>query len=86
MLLFSDVTYKMIELNGRNVILFNKYTFSKIGSANFNYYGCSKKSMLMCKARISFDKDWNIKQVFDEHNHPPPNLFVTPSGKYYLVR
>lgn len=76
----------MIELNGRNVILYKKHTFSKIGSPNFNYYGCSKKALLMCKAKITFDKEWNIKQAVDEHNHPPPNLYATPSGRYYIVR
>lgn len=80
----DDELFRMINLNGRNVILYKNHTFSKVGFIDTNYYYCSKKTMLNCKAKIHFDRNWHIKQKYDEHNHACPKLFVTSNGMYFL--
>lgn len=73
----------MIEINGRTLIMYQNYTFSKKGSAN-NFY-CSKKQVTSCAAKLNFDKEMVLRQVYSWHNHPPPKLYKTPSGKYIKV-
>lgn len=80
---FSDNSYCMIAINRRNVVLYKNYTYSKKGSSN-NFY-CSKKQVTACPAKLNFDKEMILRQVVDEHNHPPPKLYKTPSGKFIKV-
>lgn len=84
--IFTAITLKMIELNGRNAILYNNHTFSKSGRPGRNLYRCSRKSALSCKARIRFDQNMKVTQIVDEHLHSPPKLFVTGDGKYVKIR
>lgn len=86
LLIFTGGAFKIIELNGRNAILYNKYTFSKSGEPSRNYYRCSRKSAKSCKARIKFDRNMKVTQIMDEHLHSPPNLYVTGDGKYINIR
>lgn len=81
---FTGYAYKIIDLNRRKMILYKNYTFSQHTQKSNNFY-CSKRTTLSCKAKINLDKTWNIRQVVSEHNHPPPVLYLTPSGKYVKV-
>ncbi|KAJ8724558.1 hypothetical protein PYW08_016032 [Mythimna loreyi] len=71
--------YEIVNLNGKTVLLYQNYTFSKQGPS-FRYQACSKK-MKNCKARLTLNVDGSIKSAVTEHNHPPPRILQT--GKPY---
>lgn len=78
----SGINYEMIDLNGSCTILVNGYTFSKGGTAKYNFYLCSKNRRLRCKARLNFNKHWEVTSCLLEHNHEPPKLQKLKNGTY----
>lgn len=68
--------FKIVELNGRYILLYQNHTFSKIGLKN---------QIMIAAPRRFFDRNWQLKEVCNEHNHHPPHLVVTADGKYFNV-
>lgn len=82
--LFAGRAYEMIELNGRIVLLYKQYTFSKRGPP-YRLHFCSKKVTNNCKAKVVLDGNGDIVYARTDHNHPPPKLVRTSNGKYCKV-
>ncbi|CAB3250341.1 unnamed protein product [Arctia plantaginis] len=76
--------YKIISLNGRTVLLYENYTYSKHGVSFRNQY-CSQKAAKNCRAKLTLNEDRSIKLTSAEHNHPPPKIFQTTNGLYFKV-
>lgn len=74
----------MIQLNGKTVLLYDNYTFSKQGPSICHQY-CSKKLTCKCPAKITLDKLGGIKNANTNHNHPPPKIICTANGQYFRV-
>lgn len=78
-------TYELISLNGKTVLLYQKYTYSKQGPKDPRYYYCSRKQSQKCQAKINLHRDGSFAMTNTEHNHPPPKLYKTNDGKYLKI-
>lgn len=74
--------YEIIKVKKRNIILYNNFTYSKVGRTMRHQY-CSKKSRNDCRAKLTLREDGSIESAYTCHNHPPPMLMKTPNGVYY---
>lgn len=82
--IFFVILVELITLgNGRNLLLCNKYTYSKSGPSTKtgNRWACSSHNH-GCKAFIRTSKDMMILRMDLKHVHPPPNYVKTRDGKY----
>lgn len=59
------------------------YTFAQMHSQRYWY--CSQKSK-GCKAKVKLDTDGTVISADTEHFHNPPNIHVTKTGRYLVLR
>lgn len=64
-------------------MLMGGYTFAQMHSQRHWY--CSQKRK-GCKARVKLDTDGTLISALTEHNHLPPNIHVTKTGHYLILR
>lgn len=77
---------KFIDLNGKNVLLYGGYTFSRWGAQKLRNFYCSRRQGIACPAKINFNEQWGIRNhSILEHNHDPPQIALSSSGKYYKL-
>ncbi|CAG9787373.1 unnamed protein product [Diatraea saccharalis] len=74
----------MAVVNGKYLILHQKYTYSKKGPT-FKHWYCSKRLTLQCGAKIKLDDEKRIVLADTNHNHPPPKIYKTSNGSYVTV-
>lgn len=81
---FTDGPRFVQTLNGAKLLILNGYSFSKNTMAkNGNCrYTCSNAASKKCKAYLHLNSDCVITKIIEEHNHEPPQYFVTKSGHY----
>ncbi|CAB3235387.1 unnamed protein product [Arctia plantaginis] len=79
------IPYKAVPTGkGNFLILVQGNTFSVRGCNKLTYY-CSRKTATGCKAKVWLDSKRLIVATDLEHNHPPPTLHETPSGKIIKI-
>ncbi|KAF9412002.1 hypothetical protein HW555_009357 [Spodoptera exigua] len=64
-------------LKGKNLLMYNQYTFSQ--DHNSNSYYCSKK-LSGCRASVKLTKDGAIREANTTHNHSPPKYMKMANG------
>lgn len=81
--LFPEKHYKEMKLiNGRELIMYQNYTFSFHGPKKYKrYLICSQRSSANCSASLKLDDDGNIVQGFNTyHNHDAPKYKKIQNG------
>ncbi|RVE50160.1 hypothetical protein evm_005183 [Chilo suppressalis] len=76
--------YEMIVVNGKSLLLYKEYTYSKRGPSLKHWY-CSRKLTLQCGAKIKLNNDKQVVSSDTSHNHPAPKLYKHQDGSYIKV-
>ncbi|KAL0881494.1 hypothetical protein ABMA27_001345 [Loxostege sticticalis] len=78
--------FKIIDSpKGGRLIMINGYTFSKL-STNSKTWLCSNRFSYKCEAKIKMDGLERVTESHLNHNHSPPQYYVSPDGKYVKIR
>lgn len=70
----NEDMYEKIIVDGKSLIFYNNYTFSKQGDRKARNHYCSQRISRKCKARIALKKTMEIKFADISHSHAPPVL------------
>lgn len=68
---------------GKQMVLYNGFTYDH---TRLNAYYCTKRRVTNCKANVKLGACNDVAQVFEIHNHEPPTIHRTKSGKHYIQR
>ncbi|XP_026330475.1 uncharacterized protein LOC113237973 [Hyposmocoma kahamanoa] len=74
--------------NGKKLLLYNSYTFSKRGhnTRNIIGYGCSKRISCGCPAKLTLNSNGDLRSIDNiKHNHEPSQHMITPDGRYVTL-
>ncbi|XP_050349132.1 protein tramtrack, beta isoform isoform X27 [Nymphalis io] len=84
----GDAQGEMIEMSrGQMVLIFTEFTYNrKTISKNQHWRWYCSSYHRGCKASIVTTASLLVVMVVGEHNHLPPNLFKTSSGKYCHIK
>ncbi|KOB74424.1 Uncharacterized protein OBRU01_03947 [Operophtera brumata] len=75
-------------VNGCRLLTIDGFTFSKDSSCLRDgraRYSCSRYERQKCRAYVHVSTRDVILKYYAEHNHPPPKMHKTMSGKYLLT-
>lgn len=66
-------------------MIYRNYTYSNMNRNYKTRWYCSKRQS-GCMARVVTTEDGIFVEAFDDHSHPPPNLFRSSSGRVHLLK
>ncbi|KAL0831838.1 hypothetical protein ABMA28_001368 [Loxostege sticticalis] len=80
------LTAKFIQTKTNRLLMLNSFTFTKrFSKKTGERWCCTKRTTGNCKAYVSLDLNNMIVDLYDTHNHGPPQYHCTKEGLYVRV-
>lgn len=79
----DDISYKMINTERSESMLFKKYAYKLHSKTKLTYYCPWRRRG--CKGRVKLSRDGIIKEFNENHIHPPPKYIIS-DGVYIEIK